>query len=299
MLTFVRSNHPKNRSLAGFSLTAAIVLSNMALSSVAAQQPLSPGLPFKRGEELIYQAEFKKGLLRGVDVAEFTYRADVERAPTDVWSNLPLIRLVGDVVTKGFFIGLVGYHFHEHVESSVTPSARFPMFDSNPFNVLHTGKIEERGKREWTSDAVFNHQTREVAWTIHEVNQTQTAQTTTIRFSEPIQDVLTVIYFLRTQRLEVGKSFDVPLTDSGRVFRLSVAVLERKKISTVIGRVDAFRIEPAIFGDSGLVRSRGQFSIWITDDDRHLPVKAQLKVDLGTFDIKLKRLSFPETRQAR
>ena len=97
----------------------------------------------------------------------------------------------------------------------------------------------------------------------------------------------------------IRKSFEVPLTDSGRVFRLSVAVIERKKISTVIGRVDAFRIEPAIFGDSGLVRSRGQFSIWITDDDRHLPVKAQLKVDLGTFDIKLKRLSFPETRQAR
>src|SRR5437016_10464090 len=196
MLTFVRSNHPKNRSLAGFSLTAAIVLSNMALSSVAAQQPLSPGLPFRRGEELIYQAEFKKGLLRGVDVAEFTYRADVERARTDASPDLAVIRLVGDVVTKGVFIRLAGYHFHEHVESSVIPSARFPTFDSNPFDVLHTGKSEERGKREWASEAVFNHQTREVIWTIHEVNQTQTAQTSTIKFSEPIQDVLTVIYFL-------------------------------------------------------------------------------------------------------
>ena len=83
------------------------------------------------------------------------------------------------------------------------------------------------------------------------------------------------------------------------MFRLSVAVLERKRIDTALGRVNAFRIMPAIFGDTGLSRSRGQLSIWITDDSRHLPVKAQLKVDIGTFDIKLKRLSFPETRQAR
>ena len=54
-----------------------------------------------------------------------------------------------------------------------------------------------------------------------------------------------------------------------------------------------------MFGAANLSRSRGQLSIWITDDSRHLPVKAQLKVDIGTFDIKLKRLSFPETRQAR
>jgi hypothetical protein len=31
-------------------------------------------------------------------------------------------------------------------------------------------------------------------------------------------------------------------------------------------------------------------------DERHLPVKAQLKVDLGTFDIKLKRVTYPQCK---
>jgi hypothetical protein len=52
------------------------------------------------------------------------------------------------------------------------------------------------------------------------------------------------------------------------------------------------RVDPALFGENGLVRSRGALSIWITDDGRRLPVRAQLKVDIGTFDIKLKRVSY-------
>src|SRR5204863_7610085 len=106
-------------------------------------------------------------------------------------------------------------------------------------------------------------------------------------------------YLMRPKHLEVGESLHIPISDSSRVFRTSVAVVERKRIDTVLGRANAFRVEPAMFGTTNLSRSRGQLSIWITDDDRHLPVKAHLKVDLGTFDIKLNRLSFPETRQAR
>jgi hypothetical protein len=46
-----------------------------ALNSSLAQQAM-PALPFLSGEELIYQAEFNKGLLRGVDVAEFQFQVD-------------------------------------------------------------------------------------------------------------------------------------------------------------------------------------------------------------------------------
>ena len=56
------------------------------------------------------------------------------------------------------------------------------------------------------------------------------------------------------------------------------------------------RVEPTLFGEAGVVRRRGTLSIWITDDARRLPVKAQLKVDMGTFDISLKKVSY---RQAQ
>jgi len=263
----------------------------LTVNTILGQGVQSPGVPSFNGEELVYQAEFNKGLLHGVDVAEFRFKAATERVPARSLSDDPVtLRLVGDVVSKGLFPRIAGFRFHEHVESAVDP---------DPFTVLRTSKLEEQGKRVRTSEAVFDHEVRKVTWTERDPNQSQVARTSAVEFSEPIQDVLTIIYFLRTQKLEVGKSFDVPLSDSGRVFRFSVAVVERKQLNTVLGRVSAVRVDPALFGENGLVRGRGSFSIWITEDSRRLPVKAQLKVDIGTFDIKLKRVSYGDGKGSR
>lgn len=268
-----------------------LLLSLIANSARGQQVVQHAAVPFSSGEELVYQGEFNKGLLRGVDVAEFRFKAETQRVPTRGLSeNDPVVlRLVGDVTSKGLFPRIAGFRFHEHVESTVDPE---------PFTVLHTSKLEEQGKRVRSSEAVFDHETRKVTWTERDPNQSQPPRINAVDFSEPIQDILTVIYFLRTQKLEVGKSFDVPLSDSGRVFRFAVAVVERKQLNTVLGRVSAVRIEPALFGENGFAR-RGSLSIWITDDNRRLPVKAQLKVDLGTFDIKLKRVSYPNASSPR
>lgn len=253
------------------------------------QQPANVAPPFSRGEELVYQAELNKGLLRGIDVAEFRFR--VETAPVVSRgagaADSVILHLVGDVASKGFFPRIAGFKFHQHVESMVDP---------NPFTALRTNKLDEHGKRVRTSEAVFDHLTHRVTWTERDPGQSQPPQTTAVDFSEPIQDVLSVIYFLRTRPLEVGKSFDVPVSDSGRVFRFAVAVVERKRINTILGRVNAIRVDPALFGENGLVRSRGMLSIWITDDSRRFPVRAQLKVDFGTFDIKLKKVGYRNSR---
>jgi hypothetical protein len=264
----------------------------LALNSAPGQQTPRAVLPFSSGEELIYQAEFNKGLLRGIDVAEFRFKAETERVSSRgaAGDDPVIVRLVGDVASKGLFPRIAGFRFHEHVESTVDPEQ---------FTVLRTSKFEEQGKRVRASEAVFDHETRKVTWTERDPNQSQPPRISALDFSEPIQDILTVIYFLRTQKLEVGKSFDVPLSDAGRVYRFSVAVVERKQFKTVLGRVNTLRIDPALFGENGLVRSRGSLSIWITDDSRRLPVKAQLRVDIGTFDIKLKRVTHGDEKRAR
>lgn len=266
-----------------------IAVGLLLLSATAkAQAPAKTALPFERGEQLVYLGEFNRALLRGVNVAEFKFYAETVPAPGEDSANRSsIIRLSGDVASKGLFLKLIGFRFHQHVDSIV---------DANPFTVLQTKKLYEQNDRSWTSEAIFDHHSHKVTWTIYDVNQTQHGQTTSVEFLEPVQDVLTVIYFVRTVPLEVGKTFDVPLSDAGRVYRFSVAVRERKRIKTVLGRVNAVRVEPSLFGEDGLVRRRGTLSIWITDDARRLPVKAQLKVDMGTFDINLKKVSYHEAQ---
>ena len=272
----------RNRLLAW--LAAGVLLASLGQSWGAAQQPARAPLPFERGETLVYQAEFTRGLLRSVDVGEINFTAEAEHVSAGAGDADPIVMLLtGDVVSKGLFPKIAGFKLHQHVVSTASVE---------PFTVLHTDKVEEQGKRRRVLDAEYDHEKHKVIWREKSPNP----QGGAFDFSEPIQDVLTVIYFLRTQKLELGKGFEVPLTDAGRVYRLSVTAVERKDIDTVLGRVSAIRIEPSLFGDTSLVHARGKLSIWITDDDRHLPVKAELKVDSGTFDIKLKRLSYPEPK---
>ena len=267
------------RVLSIFARTSLLLLLLAAAGGFArAQQPAANQHSFSRGEELFYEAEFSKALLRGANIGEFRFSARPEQEA----AGDPL-RLVGDVVSKGFFAKLAGIRFHEHFESIV---------DLDQFMVLRTNKIDEQGKRVRVSDATFDHEKRKVTWSERDPNQNQPPRITSLDFSEPIQDLLSMIYFVRTQKLEVGKSFEILVSDSGQVYRVPVAVVERKRIKCVLGRVSAIRIEPAMFGQGRMLRGEGKISIWITEDSRHLPVWAHLNLNIGTVDIKLKRITY-------
>lgn len=275
------------RSAACFCLLLAVASS---AAGVYSQQPAKPEIPFARGEELVYQAEFNRSLLRGINVGELRFSArPSSNAHASADAKAPL-QLIGDATAKGFLLKLFGSHFRLHVESVV---------DGESFAALRTKKIEEDRRRARISEAVFDHSANKVTWTVRNRNQSEPPSVTTLDFTDPIQDILTVIYFVRTQRLQPGQTFDVPLTDNNQVYRCSVAVVERKRIKTILGPVDAVRVEPAIFGDDRVIRSRGTLSIWVTDDARRIPVKAQLKVPIGTFDITLKRVSYGKSGPRR
>jgi len=276
----VKKIRPQWRLRLEFCLVGVAAYLIFCSAAVVAQQPKVKDLPFARGEELVYQAEFSRALLRGVDVAEFRFNSTSEHIARGADDPM-ILPLTGAVVSKGLFPRIARFKFHQPIESTA---------DAEPFTTLRTMRSEEQGKRVRQIEAVFDHQARKATWTERQPNQ----RTTSIDFTEPIQDVLTAIYFLRTQNLDVGKSFEVLLSDSGRVYRVPINVTERKTIDTAVGRVKAIRVEPALFGDDALLHTRGQLSIWLTEDERHLPVRAQLKVEIGTFDIKLKRVTYSD-----
>ena len=109
-------------------------------------------------------------------------------------------------------------------------------------------------------------------------------------FTGQVQDVLSAIYYLRTQPLEVGKTIEVTVSDSGRVYQVPVQVVEKKRMKTVLGRVETLRVDPEVFGPNRMIAGEGQFSIWFTNDNRRIPVSARIKMKYGTFDITLRKV---------
>jgi uncharacterized protein DUF3108 len=246
------------------------------------------GPAFENGEELVYVAEFSRAFLKKVDVADFRFTAGREnlqktidsessRNPGDASYSL---KFTGDVSSKGFFSKLFNLHFRERIESIVEPVS---------FTVQKTKRVDEQGKRSRTSESVYAN--GKVFWIERDPNNpARTPRSATAPFTGQVQDVLSAIYFLRTQPLEVGKTFEVTVSDSGRVYQIPVRVLEKKRLKTVLGRVDAFRLDPDVYGPNRMIAGEGQFTIWLTSDSRRIPVSARVKTRYGTFDITLRKV---------
>ena len=261
-----------------------VTVSVLSRQSINAQQPIAATTrPFEPVEELQYEAEFNRSLIRGLNIADFKFRS--ARTPNvDNGNGSKPVSLVfrADVASKGFFTRLFNLKFHEQVESTV---------DAETLTLQRTTIRDEQGKRVRETETTYDRAKGKMAWTRRDPNNpTAEPNKALVDFSGQLQDILSAIYFIRTQPLHLGKSFEIFIGDGGKVYRVPVRVLEKKKLKTVLGKVNAFRVEPDLFGPDSLIdHEKGQFILWITDDGRHIPVTARIKTDYGTFDIKLKR----------
>jgi len=248
---------------------------------VHAQKFESKPRAFERGEELHFEAEFSRSLLRGLDVADLKFRAT--RTPVASQSASYDLTFHAEVASKGFFPRLFNLKFRERVESTVEPVS---------FTVQKTKILDEQGKRVRETESTFDRSKGKMTWTLRDPNNPSAEPRRSITdFSGQLQDVLSAIYFIRTQPLEVGKTFEIFIGDGGRVYKVPVQVVEKKRMKTILGRLDVFRVNPELFGPERMIDDeKGEFSIWITADERHIPVRGRIKTNYGTFDIKLKRI---------
>jgi hypothetical protein len=246
-------------------------------------------LPFAPDEQLIYEGEFSKLLLRGINIAQFTFtveRAKTTTATTEQKNATPApanLVFKADAVAKGWFRKLFGIDFHYNSESVVEPTSLL---------ILTNSTRDEQGKRLRTSEAVFDRTQNLLTWTQRNPNDPQ-SQPRVVK--APLQnashDLISAIYYLRTQALEPGRKFELNISDAGAVYRIPVKVGARKRMKTVVGRVQTVRVDIDIFGAERLVDRKGEMTLWITDDARRLPVRARLDTDIGTLDITLKQVS--------
>ena len=247
-------------------------------------------LPFEPDEQLVYEGEFSKLLLRGINIAEFKFT--VERAKTaattperkDAPPAAPAnLIFKGDVVAKGWFRKLFGIDFHYNSESIVEP---------NTLRILSNTTRDEQGKRLRTTEATFDRVQNLLTWSQRNPNDPQSApRVVTTPLQNASHDLISAIYFLRTQTLEPGRTFELNVSDAGAVYRIPVRVGARKRMKSVVGRVQTVRVDLEIFGAERLVDRKGEMSLWITDDARRLPVRVRVTTDIGTLDITLKKVT--------
>jgi len=93
-------------------------------------------------------------------------------------------------------------------------------------------------------------------------------------------DVLSAFFFARTQELEPGNDFCIDVHVDNGNYPLEVKVLERGSIRTRAGTFDCIQLQPVLRGE-GLFNQQGEIFIWVTDDERHIPVLMSASIVIG------------------
>lgn len=107
---------------------------------------------------------------------------------------------------------------------------------------------------------------------------------------EPVWDVISGFYHLRTLLLQTGKTLSINVFDSNKMLKTDVHVMRKEKVAFPgRGEVEAFVVKP-VLRTEGLFKHKGNILIWLTEDGNRVPVKVETKVAVGKVVALLKRI---------
>ncbi|MBP1691628.1 MAG: hypothetical protein H6Q32_980 [Bacteroidetes bacterium] len=108
-----------------------------------------------------------------------------------------------------------------------------------------------------------------------------------------VHDILSAFYFARTVDYSGMKTGDTLLLHNfykDKSYELVVKVLGRQELEVAAGTFRTIVVEPLV-KEGGLFKSEGRIVIWLTDDERKLPIRVNTKVIIGSIDTELREYS--------
>lgn len=246
------------------------------MSSLLAQGSSAEN-PYLVGETFTYEGKFSRAILRGIEVADLTFK--VERAPD---GENYLVK--AETKSKGTLIKLFRFSFVQELESTIS---------NKDWSILKSVKHDVQNDRVRDSEAIFDYENKQVTYVeIDPKNTMRPPRKVASQIENGTHDFISGLYFLRTLPLAVGKTFELSVSDTGLVYQIPIRVTKREQQNTIFGKVWCFRVEPEVFGRNRLIDQEGSMIIWITDDNRRIPVRSQINTKIGRVEVKLKSVSY-------
>jgi hypothetical protein len=165
----------------------------------------------------------------------------------------------------------VFYTVDDRIESTLSKN---PSFSSIGQPAQYRIKLRE-GRHRRDKEVIFDHTNRKALYRDYLKNESK-------EFYVPpfVFDPISSFYYLRTRRLVVGESTFISIFDSKKVWNVEVQVLRKEKVTIPLGTFNTILVKP-VMKSEGIFYSKGEIFIWLTDDEKHIPVKLQSKVAVG------------------
>jgi len=96
-----------------------------------------------------------------------------------------------------------------------------------------------------------------------------------------VLDALGSLYYVRTLPMVVGQSYTMDVFSGEKVYPLVVKIKKREIVKVPAGKFDCFVVEP-LLREPGIFVSKGKkLEVWLTADDRHMPVRMRTELLIG------------------
>lgn len=181
------------------------------------------------------------------------------------WNGRPSWRLVARAESNGFFDKV--YKVRNRIESVWDQERRFSW---RYFEDRHEGHFNAN------DTLLFDPARGEVRY----------KDGKTYPVPPEVQDALSAFYFTRFQALPLGGSITFDYHASRKSAPMEVKILGRQRIKTPAGRFNCIVIEPVLKA-GGIFKNKGRLVIWLTDDERRMPVQMRSKVMIGSIAVTL------------
>jgi hypothetical protein len=108
---------------------------------------------------------------------------------------------------------------------------------------------------------------------------------------ECVRDLFSAFYFMRGHDFYPGARYRSVVGDNDRVKEVEIQVEKAETVQTPAGSFKAWKINTvALVG--GLFKDGGQFRMWLTADEKRVPIQFEAKVNLGTVIGRLKSVTY-------
>lgn len=211
-----------------------------------------------------------------------------ERAEYAVgYGPIPAGSMTLAVVDRVTFEGRPAYHLRMTAKSNQAVSFVFELsaneeswLDAERFESLRYRRRNVEDDEVRTKDVRFDHE-RGVR-IVREDGETKTRPT-----SPGAVDPVSTLFYLRLLPLEPGTRFTLENQADPADNPVVVKVLKRERIKVPAGSFDALLLDVAVETDSGIFKKGGENRLWVTADERRLPIRISSKVGLGSFKAEL------------
>lgn len=137
------------------------------------------------------------------------------------------------------------------------------------------------GRHRKNKEVIFDHHSSKVTYIDYLDKERKEFDIPPLTF-----DAISSFYYLRTLPLEVGRSVYVTIFDSKKVWNVEVLVLRKEKIEVPVGEFNTIVVKP-LMQSEGIFYRKGDIYIWLTDDEKRIPVMLKTKVKVGSITASL------------